>query len=57
MSEVRAVLDEAAFRALCRGEIVTVPGNPSVTLKLILSDIGFDRMGQAVDDAMEGRKP
>lgn len=54
-SEVRIVLGEKAFRALCRGGEVTVVEKGEVVAKIILSDIGFGPMSDCVDDAIAGK--
>ena len=56
MKEVKVVLDEEAFRALVRGaeaEVVGVahPAHERVKVRAILSDIGMDRIYDAVGDA------
>lgn len=49
--EIRIVLGEAAFRALVRGGEVTVV---DAGVKIILRDIGFSEMADAVKDARLG---
>lgn len=47
-------LNEEQFRKLVAGGIV-VDAHPSgIVVKIILSDIGFERMRKAIDDAEEG---
>lgn len=43
------VLDETAFRELVAGRVVTLADG---RVKLILSDIGWWRMFQAIEDAL-----
>lgn len=56
--EIRVALDEKDFRALVNGEIVAVDGfdfrGIKLDIKMILKDIGWDRMAMAVRDAIEG---
>lgn len=55
-NEVRIMLNEAQFRTLVGGGTVEVPARtsieaPSITVKIALSDIGFERMAWAIDRA------
>ncbi len=56
--EIRVALDEKDFRALVNGEIVAVEGfdfrGITLDIKMILKDIGWDRMAMAIRDAIEG---
>ena len=56
--EIRVALDEKDFRALVNGEIVGVDGfdfrGIKLDIKMILKDIGWDRMTMAIRDAIEG---
>jgi hypothetical protein len=47
---IRIRLDEAAFRQLVAGDVVTLPGAKGETVALILEDIGWDRMIKAVEE-------
>jgi hypothetical protein len=48
----RAVIDEGAFRELVAGRSVRLPtGTRGQFVELILSDIGFSRMADAIADA------
>jgi hypothetical protein len=53
--ELRVRIDEETFRALVRGEVVTVPSSNmspgAPVVKVALADIGWDRMYKAVDEA------
>jgi hypothetical protein len=49
------VLDEEAFRELVAGKVVKLMTTTNTPLELILSDIGWSRMLQAIDDAMRGQ--
>jgi len=57
---VRAIIDEAAFRAIVAGHPAKVPGRvqdasgAAVEVEFILSDIGWERMRIAIN-AAEGR--
>jgi hypothetical protein len=52
MSEIRAVLTEQHFQRLVAGKSIEVTDLGSGhTLKLILEDLGFDRMEAAIADA------
>ncbi len=54
---IHIALTEDDFAGLVRGEIVTTIGNGQI-VKIVLSDIGFDRMLVAIDNAvMEQRYP
>ena len=53
--EIRIKLGEPEFRALCRGGEVTCKNNYNIPVKLILADIGFGPMSDAVDDAIGGK--
>jgi hypothetical protein len=47
MDRVYANLDEKAFEALVNGEIIEIEGttnNTTVIIRMVLSDIGFDRI-------------
>lgn len=48
-------LSEDDFAGLIRGEIITTIGNGQV-VKIILSDIGFDRMLVAIDKAIMNQR-
>lgn len=48
---LRIVLGMNAFSALARGGEVTVNLEDGDEVKMILQDIGFDQMLQAIDDA------
>ena len=56
--EIRVALDEKDFRGLVNGEIVSVDGfdfrGLKIDIKMILKDIGWDRMTIALRDAIEG---
>jgi len=56
--EIRVALDEKDFRGLVNGEIVSVEGfdfrGIKLDIKMILKDIGWDRMAMAIRDAIEG---
>lgn len=56
--EIRVALDEKDFRGLVNGEIVSVDGfdfrGIKLDIKMILKDIGWDRMIAAIRDAYEG---
>jgi hypothetical protein len=56
--EIRVALDEKDFRGLVNGEIVSVDGfdfrGIKIDIKMILKDIGWDRMAMAIRDAIEG---
>jgi hypothetical protein len=49
----RAVLDEAVFRELVAGRVVKLELNTGGHVELILRDIGWARMLQAIEDAKE----
>jgi hypothetical protein len=55
VSEIRIALDEQQFRQLVAGKEIVVPAlltSPGrATVRIILSDIGFDRMAKAIADA------
>jgi hypothetical protein len=53
---IRIVLDEEAFRALVAGAVASFPTLGDRNVEIILSDIGFDRMLIAVEDAIEARQ-
>lgn len=53
--ELRIKLDEPGFRALCRGGEVTVKTRDGHVVKMILADIGFGPMADAVDDSIAGK--
>lgn len=57
MSEIRLRLEEEHFRQLVAGKTVKIPwdeGNGrEYPIKIILEDIGWDRMAQAIYDAMD----
>jgi hypothetical protein len=48
----RIALDEKMFRALVRGEVVRATDRHGETVEVALSDIGWARMAQALQDAM-----
>jgi hypothetical protein len=48
------VLDEAMFRALVAGLAVTLPG-PGLTVRVILADLGWQRMNAALNDAIDAQ--
>lgn len=48
----RVALDEEGFRALVRGEVVRLRTADDHLVELILSDIGFGRMVDAVNAAI-----
>lgn len=52
MRTVYARLDEAEFRKLVSGKIVELPTRSDVTVSLILADIGWDRILEAVSLAI-----
>lgn len=56
MSEIRVVLDEESFGCLVRGGELTIetPGKP--TVKMILSDIGWERMDLKIAEAQTNKK-
>lgn len=45
------MLDEECFRCLVRGGVVH-----SGKIRIALSDIGFDRMSKALEDAVNGQE-
>lgn len=60
MGGIRVALDEADFRTLVSGGVVTISAGRVVRgqrVEIILSDIGFGRMQAAIDDAMKPNKP
>lgn len=54
---VRVVLDEAAFRDLVAGKIVSAGASPATPVEIILSDIGWNRMLLAIAVAIDEAKP
>ena len=52
---VRVALSEADFRKLVRGETVIKETITGKVVELILSDIGWGRIYNAVDTAYQGR--
>jgi len=50
--EIRVKLFESDFQDLVKGEEVEVQSLDGVKVKMILADIGFDRMSYAIDRAM-----
>jgi hypothetical protein len=58
-NEIRVRLTEETFGKLVAGEVVEIPdteksrGTPAV--KIILADIGWDRMYAAIEKAMRSR--
>lgn len=48
----RVALDEEGFRKLVRGEVVELRTADDHRVELILSDIGFGRMVDAVNEAI-----
>lgn len=48
---VRVKLFEKEFQALCQGQEIEVESLDGVKVKMILADIGFDRMDYAVERA------
>jgi hypothetical protein len=54
MEAIRVALNEADFRDLVAGRVVTISGGRVVRgyiVEIILSDIGWDRMEVAITDA------
>jgi hypothetical protein len=49
-------LFESDFQSLVKGEEVEVTSLDGVKVRMILADIGFDRMGYAVERAINDRK-
>ncbi len=53
--DLRFVLREEHFRALCRGGTVVIKGaDPRFNIQLALADIGFDIMDKALSSAESG---
>lgn len=48
--QMNIVLDEEDFKCLVRGGVLKVNDH----LKLVLQDIGFDRMNAAIESAQDG---
>jgi len=50
MKPLQIVLDEAQFKLLVQGKAVSVTGPmcPDIEVRLLLSDIGYDRMLRAI---------
>jgi hypothetical protein len=48
---IRIRLDEAAFRQLVAGDVVTLTGAKGERVKMILADIGWQLMLKAIEDA------
>jgi hypothetical protein len=48
---IRAVLDESGFRLIVAGKVGQLQTYDGTRVDFILSDIGYDRMQQAIDDA------
>ncbi len=56
MKEIRIKLDEPELRTLLRGgELTLKSGRHDTTVKMILSDIGFDQIQSCLDDAANGK--
>jgi hypothetical protein len=55
--DIRVKLFESDFQSLVKGEEVEVESLDGVKVKMILADIGFDRISYAVERAInDGRK-
>lgn len=56
LKEIRIKLDEPELRTLLRGgELTLKSGRHDTTVRMLLSDIGFDQIQQCIDDAVEGK--
>lgn len=53
-TERRIVLEHEAFNALVRGGELTVHMEDGSTVKMILRDIGFNKMQNCIDSAKAG---
>ncbi len=53
MNEIKIALNEEDFRCLVRGGVLTI-NDASQTVKILLNDIGFIAMTQAMHDAEGG---
>ena len=49
---IRAIIDEPELREFIAGRPVTVRSNGGLDIQIVLRDIGWDRIRQAVDDAI-----
>ena len=59
--KIKIALEENHFRDLVAGkelsiEVPTFDGGAPITAKIILRDIGFDRMAAAISDAIKGAR-
>lgn len=55
--EIRVKLFESDFQDLVKGEEVEVQSLDGVKVKMILADIGFDRMSYAIENRTRGHHP
>jgi hypothetical protein len=50
------VLDEEAFRQMVSGGVVKTRSRSGVEIHIILSDIGFNQMARAIENAVQDAK-